>query len=120
MIKFMKNTGISARAIKQKVTYCLLAASLIISMMPVNAGTIEQTGIGNDIKADEVIERFITQILDIFKYVGVIMAIWGAVQLIQAFRNEDADSKSRAIMVLVSAIFLMGIKSVLQGVGILS
>lgn len=59
-------------------------------------------------------------ILQIFQYIGVLLLIWGVGQLVLAFKNEDADSKSRAMMLILASIALIGLKALLVGVGIIS
>jgi hypothetical protein len=46
--------------------------------------------------------------------IGVILLAWSVIMLILAFKNEDADSKSRAIMLLVVSIALIGIGGFLK------
>ena len=36
----------------------------------------------------------------IFRWIGYMLLIWGVAMLILAFKNEDADSKSRAMMLI--------------------
>lgn len=59
-------------------------------------------------------------ILQIFQYIGILLLILGVGQLVLAFKNEDADSKSRTIMLIFSSIALIGLKALLVGVGIIS
>ena len=46
----------------------------------------------------------------VFRYIGVVLALFSVGQLILAFKNEDADSKQRATMTLVIAVVLIGLK----------
>jgi hypothetical protein len=43
-------------------------------------------------------------------YIGIILLAWGVIMLVLALKNEDADSKSRAIMLIAVSIALIGIK----------
>ena len=52
----------------------------------------------------------------VFLYVGILLLCWGIGQLVLAFKNEDADSKSRAIMLIVASVFLIGIRTFLTAV----
>ena len=60
------------------------------------------------IEAGNMMTNLIAIVCDIFRMIGAIG------QLVMAFRNEDADSKSRAMMVLVCAILLISVKTVYQ------
>ena len=59
--------------------------------------------------ADEAITAIIDIVFQIFKYIGIVLALWGAGSLILAFKNEDADSKTRAIMSLIVGISLVAL-----------
>ena len=58
--------------------------------------------------------NLIAIVCDIFRMIGAVLLVWAIGQLVMAFRNEDADSKSRAMMVLVCAILLISVKTVYQ------
>lgn len=57
-----------------------------------------------------IVGTFLAYAVDIFVCVGVLLAVWAVGQLTLAFKNEDADSKSKAMMLLVVAAVLIGIK----------
>lgn len=61
--------------------------------------------------ADAAITKIIDIVFQIFKYIGIVLALWGAGSLILAFKNEDADSKTRAIMSLVVGISLVALEA---------
>ena len=63
-----------------------------------------------DDAATTVLKSMIEIIEKVFKYVGVILAVYSIGQLVMAFKNEDADSKSRATTMLVVACVLIGIE----------
>ena len=83
-----------------------LATSLccmsMISMAAVNTADIFGTLIG--------------YICQIFLYIGIILLVWAVGQLVLAFKNEDADSKSRAVMVMVCSIILMSVGQIVKTV----
>ena len=60
--------------------------------------------------AKTAVKGIIDMVFQIFQYIGVILALWGVGALVLAFKNEDADSKSRAIMSLVVGVCLVGLK----------
>lgn len=67
--------------------------------------------------ATDVIKGLVTQIWTIFKSIGYLLGAWGVGQLILAFKNEDADSKSKAVMLLVAAAALMNLETIFTGAG---
>lgn len=58
----------------------------------------------------------LSYVFAIFKYIGWLLLAWGIGQLVLAFKNEDADSKSRAMMLIVVAIILTVIGTIFKGV----
>lgn len=68
--------------------------------------------------AASVITDMIDIIVKVFRYVGVVLAVYSVGQLIMAFKNEDADSKSRATTMLVVACVLIGLKSLIDGLNL--
>lgn len=70
--------------------------------------------------AAEVIQKMIGIICKVFRYVGVVLAVYSVGQLVMAFKNEDADSKSRATTMLVVAGILVGIDQLVEGLNLTS
>lgn len=66
--------------------------------------------------ASDIVAKMIGYVLQIFQYIGFLLLAWGIAQLVLAFKNEDADSKSRAMMVLVTAIILTTIKPIIKAI----
>lgn len=68
----------------------------------------------------KIIDNMIEVIGTIFIAVGVILAVYSVGQLILAFKNEDADSKSRASTLLVVAIVLIAFPEIVKGLNLTS
>ena len=66
--------------------------------------------------AKKAILAVIDVVYKIFTYIGIILALWGVGSLVMAFKNEDADSKSRAIMCLIVGISLVSLKYLFGGI----
>lgn len=60
--------------------------------------------------AQDIVKQFLAYTVDIFVCIGALLGVWSVGQLALAFKNEDADSKSRAMMMLVVAAILIGVK----------
>lgn len=82
----------------------------------IGAGVI--TGTTQALAADPTVKDITGRILgvmtSIFRYIGIILLAWSIGMLILALKNEDADSKSRAIMLMVVSVALIAFKSVLD------
>ena len=95
---------------KMRFAYAATTATgMFATMMPMvfATGGIDQT-------ADAMVGKLVGIICTIFRYIGILLAVWAVGSLILAFKNEDADSKSRAMMLLIVSIVLIVIKSVVQ------
>lgn len=69
---------------------------------------------GGGTPATTILSKFLGYVVDMFICVGILLGVWSIAQLALSFKNEDADSKSRAMMMLVVAIILMAIKPLAQ------
>lgn len=85
------------------VTFCVMA-------VPVMADGVDPA---------EIVVGLLDIVFKIFLYIGIMLAVWGVGMLILAFKNEDADSKTKAMMTLVVAVCLVAIKFLIEGTGIL-
>lgn len=70
--------------------------------------------------ADTAMSAIVNFVFRIFGYIGAVLGIWGIGSLILSFKNEDADGKSRAIMLLGAAILLLSLKTIITSTGILN
>lgn len=68
-----------------------------------------------DGEAANMVGKLLGYIFGIFQYIGILLLAWGVGQLVLAFKNEDGDSKSRAIMLILSSIVLMSIGAIVGG-----
>lgn len=68
--------------------------------------------------ASNVVKNLLGYIFGIFFWIGVLLLAWGVGQLVLAFKNEDGDSKSRAIMLILAAIVLMAVDTIFTNLGI--
>lgn len=102
-----------AVAIKTTVTGAMITAMT----MPVFAGGIT---VQPNIDPLAVIGTIAGYLLSILQAVGLVFIVWGGFQFGMAMKDEDAASKSKAILVLVSGIVMVGLKAVLKGFGIIA
>lgn len=73
---------------------------------------------GGGTSAKTLVTNMLGYVFAIFKYIGWLLLAWGIGQLVLAFKNEDADSKSRAMMLIVVAIILTVIGTIFNGLGL--
>ena len=87
----------------------------LTSVVAVASTTVTAFAGGN---ASNVISGLLGYVFGIFFWIGVVLLAWGIGQLVLAFKNEDGDSKSRAIMIIVAAIVLLGIGTIFNGLNL--
>lgn len=106
----------------KKVLAIALVVSCIFAIacpMLLAAGE-DAAGAVNSTVADNAMSTIISFVFKIFGYIGAVLGVWGIGSLILSFKNEDADGKSRAIMLLGAAILLLSLKSIISASGILT
>ena len=54
-----------------------------------------------------LLSQAIDTFFDIVMCVGILLLAWGIIQLVLSIRSEDADSKVKATMIIVTAIILI-------------
>lgn len=73
---------------------------------------------------EEKVKNVLTDMVDIigfvFKAVGIVLGVYSVGQLVMAFKNEDADSKSRASTQLVVAIVLIAMPSIIESLDLVN
>lgn len=94
-------------------SYFTVFMMTMVTMVPVFASGGNPTA-----TVSEILERMISIIGMIFVAVGIILAIYSVGQLVLAFKNEDADSKSRASTLLVVAIILIAFPALINFLGL--
>lgn len=95
---------------KMRLAYAATAAvGTFATMAP-----IVFAGGGIDDTANAMVAQLIGIICTIFMYIGILLAVWAVGSLVLAFKNEDADSKSRAMMLLIVSIVLICLRPVVR------
>ena len=54
--------------------------------------------------------------LTLFRYVGIVLMVWGIGSLVLALKNDDPDSKVKAIWLIVVSAVLIVLKTLVQAV----
>lgn len=123
MIKQLKNAATATlKKMNPKRAIILTYLSVMALSMGVFASsTSDSIQISTeDVKAENLVAKLAGTILDIFRWIGVLLLIWSVGQVVMAFKNEDADSKSRAMMMAIVSIMLITLKTILKAIGIIS
>ena len=105
-----KTKTVKSMKAKYQKAKMLFAAfySIFMYATPVFAATTAATAMGN----------LLGVIAAIFRYVGIALFAWGAIQFILATKRSDGDSKADAIQTAMCGIALMLIKTILDKLGL--
>lgn len=108
---------------KKQLSLNTMKEQAMEKMYPVlcSTGVVFGTMIGNVCYADDlntVMSNIKNIVETLFKSIGFVLVLWGAGQFVLAFKNEDSDSKSRAIMSIVAGVALYGFASLTKQLGI--
>ena len=85
--------------------YCLCTASFVLATMIFSPAVAA-------VDPNSIIVNVINFVFKIARAIGAIFLVWGFIQLFLAFKNEDSDSKSRAVMTVLVGVFLVGIEGI--------
>lgn len=89
--------------------------ALAMSAAPVEA--VMPTAFAADTTEDNIVKTILEKVvLKIAFYIGIILLAWSIIMLVLAFKNEDADSKSRAIMLIVVSVVLIAVGPILKAI----
>lgn len=108
-----KKTLISVFSIYEKYKYKLMGVMAGTSMLACGAIMLATAqDVGN------LVGKIINIICNIFLIVGIFLTVYAIGQLIMAFKNDDADSKTRASTVLVVGLVLIAIKGIVTALNL--
>lgn len=96
-MKFLKNIRNGALAM----------STASVAMMPTAFAAGTTTG-------NAVVNAILDVVYMMAFYIGLILLAWSVVMLVLALKNEDADSKSRAIMLIAVSIALLCVGTLLE------
>jgi len=91
-----------------------MAVGTVITAMTAFAPMALAAGANNNVDMSGLIGQLLGIICDIFLAIGILLAAWSIGMLVLAFKNEDADSKSRAMMMLVVSVALVGAETLIS------
>lgn len=83
---------------------------------------VVQTGIkvNTNMDTNKMVGGIVDIILEISKYMGVIIAITGIFMTVVAYKDDNAEQQSRGVRLAVVGGVLLGLKTLLSATGIIS
>lgn len=111
-----KKTITFYKKVKENAIGVIASATILAPMSSVMIVYATET---EPIKID-LIEKVLDIIFTMFRYIGILLLAWSIGMLVLAFKNEDAESKSRAIMMMVVSVVLVSIETLFNKLGVLN
>ena len=102
-INFIKSTVVLA--IATMINQCLCVPTYA-------ALNIQPVSIGPDVSVQGTANMILGLILTVTTFIGGAMAIWGMVMFGLALKNDEPDSKQKALMTIFAGIVVLGLKSI--------
>ncbi len=69
--------------------------------------------------AGQMMGNIIGIILTVMRYVGVAMVVYGVYEIVMSIQNNQPEAKTKGIIMALSGVIMIAIKSVLSGLGLL-
>lgn len=109
----LKKAAIAARGHAARAY--LGASAFIASTVTANAdGGL--TDITTTNEGSDMMKKTIGQVLILARYAGILLLVIGLIMLFTGFKNEDAEAKHRAGLVVIAGIGLISIKTIVDAV----
>lgn len=104
---------------KQKIAIAVVCAFALVLLLtsPVFADTTTSTYTD---KIKTILTPIINIVCTLFQVVGVMLAIFGIVQLVLAIKNEDSNSKTNAVTLMGVGIMLLVIPALIKSLDLVS
>lgn len=109
----MENMVKTMRPLRERINKKVLAVNTALMVATVSTFA---PALCDDPTMDSIMGKVLGMACSIFRYIGFVLVVVGAGQLILSFKNEDSEGKSRATMVLVTSVALIAMKSLVAGI----
>ena len=118
IIDFVKQCTSKVSAKFKKVTTCISTGLMTLSMGMTKAFAedkpVDDGDLGKNATMDGLMSSILNIIFQIFRYVGILLLVWSIAQIVMAFKNDDADSKQKGMMIAVISVVLITLSFVLK------
>lgn len=113
-----KVKGILARAAAFGMAASSVATMTAAQVFADDFGSV--TVSGDDVSASTVMGKVIGMLLTITRFAGVALAVYGVYEIIISFTQNQAEAKIKGVIMTLSGVIMVALKSVLIGFGIIT
>ena len=105
----------ATKVCKSVKKHALAIAASIATVVPASAVMT----VAASVDEEGLIKNVLGIIFKLFRYIGILLLAWSIGMLVLAFKNEDADSKSRSIMMMVVSVVLITVETIFTGLNLI-
>lgn len=113
-----KVKGILARAAAFGMAASSVATMTAAQVFADDFGSV--TVSGDNVSANTVMGKVIGMLLTITRFAGVALAVYGVYEIIMSFTQNQAEAKTKGVIMTLSGVTMVALKSVLIGFGIIT
>lgn len=113
-----KVKGILARATAFGMAASSVATMTAAQVFADDFGSVNVSG--DDVSANTVMGKVIGMLLTITRFAGVALAVYGVYEIIMSFTQNQAEAKTKGVIMTLSGVIMVALKSVLIGFGIIT
>lgn len=75
---------------------------------------------GSSADAGTLMGKIIGIILTIARYAGIALTIWGIIDIVMSFVQQQPEAKTKGIYMALSGVVMIVLKSIISGLGLIS
>lgn len=120
-MKKMNETKLGKRAKRIYTSVC--TALMCSSAFALSAGAFgEEVTInaGAETDANQLMGKIIGILLTITRFVGVALIVYGVYEIVMSFQQQQPEAKTKGIIMALSGVAMVALKSILTAVGVVS
>lgn len=80
--------------------------------------SFDQINVKTNVNAVQAMGKVIGMILWVAAFVGAGLLIWGVIEIVMSFTNEQPEKKVKGISLALGGILMIGLKAVLTALGV--
>ena len=111
---FVKQCTSKVSARFKKITTCMATGAMTLNIGMTKVFADGDGDLGKNATMDGLMSAILNIIFQIFRYVGILLLVWSIAQIVMAFKNDDADSKQKGMMIAVISVVLITLSFVLK------
>jgi len=122
-IYLMKSLTLNKKTMHDRLNQAkaiVMGAAMALANPSVYATSINSVNISENANADQLVGMLGGIVLQIAKYGGIVLMLWGAVMFGFAVKSDEPESKQKALMTAIAGFILFSLRWLLTQAGIVT